>query len=99
MPRINAGEAVVVVSYAAVGAVVAIPGPPGQTGPPGAGFYYLHTQAVASAGWMIVHNLGLRPNVSVLIGEETVGVPVTHIDVNTAYISFSAPQTGKAVLS
>lgn len=71
----------------------------GPAGPPGAGFYYEHVQVLPSAGWTIVHMLGLRPNVSVIIGGEVVNVPVEHIDLNTAHVTFSTPQTGSAACS
>lgn len=76
--------------------LVPVAGPPGPTA---ATFYYEHVQALASAGWSIVHNLGKFPNVSVIVGGEIIGVPVIHVDLNTAYVSFSTPQTGEAICS
>lgn len=77
---------------------VGLVGPPG---PPGASsaFYYEHIQASPSGSWTIQHNLGKIPNISVIIDDETCGVPVRHIDENVAYISLSSPKTGKAVCS
>jgi hypothetical protein len=83
--------------------VVPVPGPPGPQGPPGddgsGGFYYQHIQTVPSAGWTVHHGLNRLPNVSVLLGDETIGVAVQHIDNNTLYIPFSIPVTGKVICS
>lgn len=83
--------------------VVPVEGPRGPQGPPGGGsgsdFYYLHNQSLPSAGWDVVHGLGKFPNVSVLVSDEKVEVPVLYIDNNTVYIPFATPVTGKAICS
>lgn len=80
--------------------VLPVAGPPGQDGQPGTdSFYYEHTQTLPSAGWSVTHNLGKLPNVSVIIGGETIGVAVHHVDLNTLYIPFAIPVTGKVICS
>lgn len=73
----------------------------GLKGDPGtsAAFYYLHVQTVPSSGWLINHNLGSIPSVSVIIGDEEVDADVHHPDENSTYIEFPSPYTGKAVFS
>lgn len=63
------------------------------------GFYYAHDQALPASEWTVPHNLGLRPNVSVLIGDELVEADTTHLDLNTVRVAFPSPQTGKVVCS
>lgn len=80
-------------------------GPTGPTGPTGAvgnaGGSYTHTQAVSSTTWTITHNLGYFPGgVSVVdsAGTKVYG-DVTHIDVNSLVVTFSAGFGGKAYIS
>lgn len=80
-----------------INVVLPVQGPPGQDGQDG--FYYEHDQILASAGWTVNHNLGKYPNVAVILGGETIGVAVQHLDVNTIYIPFAIPVTGKAICS
>jgi 3-oxoacyl-ACP reductase-like protein len=63
-----------------------------------------HTQAVASASWVIVHNMGMYPIVDVFVdyqGESQKILPksVAYTNPNTCTITFSVPLTGKATLS
>lgn len=75
-----------------------VPGPTGPVGPVGGA--YEHTQAVAADVWTIVHNLGYRPNVHIqdTLGRDVVG-DVSHTDINTMVLTFSALLTGSATLS
>jgi hypothetical protein len=60
---------------------------------------YLHSQDVPSATWVIVHNLGRMPSVTVLDSASTVVYGnVTHDSVNQVTITFSASFGGKAYL-
>jgi hypothetical protein len=61
---------------------------------------YTHNQSVVSATWVINHNLGFNPNVSVIdsAGSDVEG-DVTYDDVDNLTIVFSAPFSGSAYLS
>jgi len=61
---------------------------------------YLHTQSVASTQWVIPHQLGKIPSVSVLdgSGQEVVG-EVVHSSVVLCTVFFASPQTGQAALN
>lgn len=61
--------------------------------------YYLHEELTPNGSWTIQHNLGVLPNISILIDDEVIAVPVLHSDINTAIVSFSTPQSGKAICS
>lgn len=52
-------------------------------------------QASGSATWTVNHNLGFRPDVSVLTpgGSEMIA-EVVHISINQLRVYFSAPKTG-----
>lgn len=77
-------------------AIMRAPGSP--TGGSGAAFVF--TQDVASALWTVVHNLGIRPNVTVVDSlDREVEADVTYIDDNNLTVGFATPQTGKAYLS
>lgn len=62
---------------------------------------YVHTQAVASTTWTIVHNLTFVPNVQIedLTGADVVPDNVAYTSATTMTISFVAPQAGTARLS
>lgn len=61
---------------------------------------YSHTQAVVSDSWVINHNLGFRPNITV---QDSAGTTyegeITHTNANSLTVSFSAAFSGKAYLS
>lgn len=68
--------------------------------PPSAeSFYHKHIQNLASAGWLVTHNLGKHPNVGVYINDELHIVPILPIDLNSFSIPFSTPQTGYVICS
>lgn len=90
----EAPKAAVRTTYSAGPAVIALP-----TVLLPEAFYYEFEQTTPSGDWFINHNLGKQPNVSVIIDSEVVGVPVTHVDENNVYISFSTPKSGKVVCS
>lgn len=69
----------------------------GPQGPPGEGAAYVHMQASAAAEWIVNHNLGARPHVTVLsTGGAEIEASVTHVSVNQLLINFAAPQAGSA---
>lgn len=75
-------------------------GPQGLQGPPGPTLAYTHTQNITSNIWTINHNLGIKPNVSVIDSAGTnVEGDVAWPDTNTVVVSFSSAFTGQAFLS
>lgn len=76
------------------------PGPQGLAGTPG-GSAYEYVLNVASATWIINHNLGRRVHVSIFDGDGVlIYSDVDHsADFNSTTITFSTPRTGSAVLS
>jgi len=61
---------------------------------------YIHTQAVASTTWNVVHELGGRPSVMVVDTAGTVVIGQVSYNSNTSItISFSAPFAGYAYLT
>jgi hypothetical protein len=73
-------------------------GAPGGGG--GASERYLHTQSVPSAAWVVNHNLGFRPNVSVTtLGGVVVWAEVLHVSINQAQVLFDDPRAGLALFS
>lgn len=59
-----------------------------------------HVQGAASATWMISHNLGFKPNVTVQdSGGGIIEGDVVYTDYNNLTITFTAASTGKAYLS
>lgn len=65
-------------------------GPAGPAGPAGAeGGHYRHTQSVAATVWIIEHNLGYRPAVTITDSAGTLNVgDVRHLDANTVRAEF-----------
>jgi len=78
-----------------------IPGPPGTPGPPGpAGGSYEHHQGVAADTWMVVHDLGFNPNVTVVDSAgEIVEGEISYLDGVSLVLSFSGAFVGAAYLS
>lgn len=61
---------------------------------------YTHVQPVPANTWTVVHNLGYRPNVTVVDTADTVITPgVTYLDVNTVSLYFVGLTAGKAFCS
>ena len=61
---------------------------------------FVHTQSVAADAWIINHNLGYFPHVTVLNSSNNeIEAEVSNTSVNQVVVSFSAPQTGQARLS
>lgn len=76
-------------------------GQPGIQGPKGEdGGHYFHPQGEPSDTWVINHNLGFKPNVTVLdSGGTEVEGSVVYPDDNTVIITFSSAFSGQATLS
>ena len=62
--------------------------------------YYLHKQTAAEKNWIITHNMGKFPSVTVIdsAGNSVVG-DVTYIDENSLSVTFSGAFSGKAILN
>lgn len=61
---------------------------------------HVHTQAVASATWTIIHPLGGRPSVTVVDSSGTVALgEVNYNNDQTVVVSFTAPFSGYAYLT
>jgi hypothetical protein len=61
---------------------------------------YLHTQGSASSTWVITHNLGFHPNVTVQDSAgNIVEGEIAYTNTNSLTVSFSAGFSGKAYLS
>jgi hypothetical protein len=61
---------------------------------------YTHTQGTSSATWVINHNLGWNPNVTVQDSAyTTVEGNVSYTNVNSLTVTFSGAFSGKAYLS
>jgi len=82
------------------------PGPPGPEGPPGPpgesalAETYTFTQLSPSDSWVIAHNLGRYPSVSVVdSGDSTVIPNVTYYDADHIIVAFGSPTSGKAYLN
>jgi hypothetical protein len=61
---------------------------------------YIHNQIGASSLWVITHNLGKYPSVTVVdSGGSVVVGDVTYTSLNSLTISFSSPFGGKAFLN
>lgn len=64
------------------------------------GGIYTHNQGSSSSTWIITHNLGYFPSVTVVDnGNNVVIGDVSYVSVNQVSISFSASFGGKAYLS
>ena len=81
---------------------VGIPGPVGPTGPAGISqtISYVHNQNSSSDTWVITHNLGWFPNVTVVdSGGTNVEGDVQYDSENQITLNFSAGFSGIAYLS
>lgn len=73
----------------------------GIQGTPGSqGSRYTHIQSQASSSWMVIHNLGVQPNVQVSdSNNEVVNTEIKHLDISTCLITFNVPMLGSAQLN
>lgn len=72
----------------------------GGGGGGGTGTGYVHTQTASSDSWVINHNLGFYPNVTVIDSAGTTVIGEVNYDsTNKLTIKFSASFSGKAYLS
>lgn len=73
------------------------PGPQGDPGPPGTDSTYVHNQAVPSASWVVVHNMGKRPAITVFdSANDEIEGDIVHNSVNQLTLTFSAAFSGVA---
>ena len=78
------------------------PGPPGSPGPPGgsSGSTHIFTQGSPTNVWVVLHNLGWYPSVTVVDTGGSVVEPDVHYDSEDQLtIKFGSPTTGKAYLN
>jgi len=62
------------------------------------GLYHEHVQSTPEATWLVNHNFGKFPVVSVLTpGGLEVDAEVANLSSNTAEIRFASPQNGRAI--
>lgn len=69
-----------------------------ETGSP-SGAAFVWPQVTPAATWIIHHNLGYNPSVSVIVNGEEVEPDVDYPDTNTVTLIFSTPQAGTARLT
>lgn len=73
-------------------------GTQGPQGPAGVVAQYTHAQPAPSDVWVVNHNLGARPQVSVLsVGGKELMAEVIHSNENQALIYFDQPTAGTAI--
>ena len=64
------------------------------------GTTYIHTQSTLAAVWVITHNLGQYPSVTVVDTGGTIILPDVHYDSAIQItVTFAAPTSGKAYLN
>lgn len=73
-------------------------GPQGPQGPAGTGVGFDFTQSAPAGSWIINHNLGYYPSVSVQIGGASGIVDITYGSVNQVTLTFATMQSGTAHL-
>lgn len=76
------------------------PGPPGPPGASGAPVSFVHNQVSASSSWLIDHDLGFYPNVSVQddLGKD-IECGIVHHSLIQIELQFLVPKAGVARLS
>lgn len=61
---------------------------------------YTHTQSATSAQWVVTHNLGFKPNVTVFNSAgDIVEGDIIHNSINQLTLQFSTTMSGTAQLS
>jgi hypothetical protein len=61
---------------------------------------YTHSQSAAAAQWVVTHNLGFKPNVTVFDSAgDVVEGHIIHNSINQLTLQFSSPMSGIAQLS
>lgn len=75
-------------------------GDKGDQGEPGPTLAYTHTQNTPSDSWVILHNLGIYPNVTIEeFGGSVVEGEITYTNTNQLTVTFSALVSGYAYVS
>lgn len=89
-------ERVVVATPPAQRVLVAAPGP---QGPPGeSGTSYSHEQTVPAATWILRHDMGRTPGVTLVVDGRVVFTDIAYPDLNTVTITWPVPTVGRAEL-
>lgn len=90
---VGAAGAISVAPVAGGGPVAVVSaGPPGADG---VATSFTHSQVSPSADWVVNHNLGVRPLVTVLsVGGVEIEANVVHVNANQLRVYFASPQTG-----
>jgi hypothetical protein len=74
--------------------------PPDDPPPTGGPIVHVHEQPTPAATWLIAHNLGHRPHVTLLnMAGQQVETDVYHLDENTVSIVWSEPTAGTALFT
>lgn len=69
----------------------------GPVGPAGAVDDYIHTQSSPATTWIINHNLGRKPDVTLLsVGDQEFEGVITHTNANQAVVSVTTATAGTA---
>lgn len=73
---------------------------PGPQGPPGADLAtFTYYQASPSNSWVINHNLGYKPAVTILnTGSQEIEGDIVHTSINQVLVGFTTPTAGLARL-
>lgn len=75
-------------------------GPRGPVGPSGGASSTLEwTQGLAASTWVIPHDLGYKPNVTVFDDTTQIFGEIVHDTIDLLHITFAVVTTGTAVLS
>jgi hypothetical protein len=73
-----------------------------EQGPPGApgGSYYQYIQSAAASTWVVNHNFGKYPAVTVYsVGGKEMLAEVVHVSTNQVLVMFDTPMTGRVICS
>lgn len=93
---VQATAPIAVVKAAPARVAVTQSGPPGPAGADGATLDFEHVQSDASTEWIVNHNLGVEPLVTVLTpGGVEMEANIVHVSVNQVRIYFASAQTGR----
>lgn len=72
-------------------------GPQGVQGPPGTDATYVHTQALPASTWVVPHNMGKRPSITIFdSANDEIEGDIVHNSVNQLTLTFSAAFSGVA---
>lgn len=92
-------ELIVPAPVAVVEVVTGLQGPPGRDGTSGNNLYLQFTQTAPQTTWLISHNFGRNPTVTLttMTGEEILA-SISFPDLNTVQVDFTLAESGRAHL-